>query len=340
MIYSEWGQLREVIVGSSYDTNSLDQFNDREFINEMSKILQETEEDFQKLTSIFESYNVKVHRPKKLLLSEEKTRNWLSNFPYPAICPRDFHLAYGNTIINTIGGDCNRYTESDYFLKIMLEKYAEGRNYISMPKPLLSNDYTEYKNLEGQILFHAANILKCGNALIHTMPYREKEHGRGTYAGLNWIKKNIGYNVNWIEIPKSGHADGKIALIKPGLLLCWDVNAIPTELKNWDYIKVDRKPLPDYFNQTKIKHFYKDKVTEWLSHWIGYVDETVFDINVVSINEHTLISNGYDKDIEKKLKKYGVEMIPFNFRHKHFWDAGLHCITLDLTRDGELDNYV
>ena len=41
------------------------------------------------------------------------------------------HIVYGDTIINTIGGDCNRYTESDYFLDIMLEKHKEGRNYIA-----------------------------------------------------------------------------------------------------------------------------------------------------------------------------------------------------------------
>jgi len=340
MIFTEWGKLKEVVVGSSYDINSLKQFNDVEFVDGMSKILQETEEDFQDLCKIFETYGVKVHRPEQFPLQEEKTRNWHSRYPYPAICPRDFHFAYGNQIISTIGGDCNRYTESDYFLKIMLQKYKEGRNYISMPKPLITNDYWEYEKLEGQILWHAANLLKCGDTILHTMPYRKNEHGRGTKAGLDWIKRNINYNVKWAEIPRSGHADGKIALIKPGLLLCWDSSAIPNELSGWDYIKIERKPLPNYFNEIKIRHFYKDKVTSWLNHWIGYVDETVFDINVVSIDENTVITNGYDENIEKQLKKYGVEMIPFNFRHKYFWDSGLHCVTLDLTREGELNNYV
>jgi glycine amidinotransferase/scyllo-inosamine-4-phosphate amidinotransferase 1 len=90
----------------------------------------------------------------------------------------------------------------------------------------------------------------------------------------------------------------------------------------------------------RIQHFYKDKVENWLSHWIGYVDETVFDLNVVSIDENTVITNGHDIRIEKELKKYGVEMIPFDFRHKYFWDSGLHCVTLDLSRNGERESYV
>lgn len=341
MIFTEWDKLKEVVVGSSYDTDSLKQFNDNEFVDGMSKILEETEEDFQTLTKIFQDHDVKVHRPKKMPLKDEKTRNWEARFPYPAICPRDFHFAYGNQIISTVGGDCNRYTESDYFLEIMLEKFNEGRNYISMPKPLITSEYQEYKKLEGQILWHSANLLKCGDTIIHTMPYSIDEHGRGTNTGLEWIKRNIGHeNINWVEIPLSGHADGKLALIKPGLLLCRDPSEIPKELKDWDYIKIEKNSLPEYFKSIKIQHFYKDKVSNWLNHWIGYVDETVFDINVISIDEHTVITNGYDKNVENQLKKHGVEMIPFNFRHKYFWDSGLHCVTLDLTREGDLDNYV
>ena len=340
MIWSEWDKLTEVVVGSTYDIQSLVHFNDNEFVDGMAKILEETEEDFSKLAGIFKDHNVKVHRPKQLPLLKENTRTWNSKFPYPAICPRDFHIVYGNTILGTIGGDCNRYTESDYFLDIMLEKFKEGRNYISMPKPLLQSDYKEYEQLEGQILWHAANIVKCGDMLLHTQPYSPGQHGRGTYAGLDWVKRNIGYNVKWAEIPRTGHADGKIALIKPGLLFCWDTGAIPKELKNWDYIKLERKPLPSYFNDIKIQHFYKDKVTSWLNHWIGYVDETVFDINVVSIDSNTVITNGYDSEVERKLSKHGVNMIPFDFRHKYFWDSGLHCVTLDLSREGERQSYV
>ena len=340
MIFTEWDKLTEVIVGSTYDLESLQQFDDNKFIDGMAKILEETEQDFSKLSDIFKSYNVKVHRPKQLPLLKENTRTWNSKYPYPAICPRDFHVVYGNTILGTIGGDCNRYTESDYFLDIMLKKFKEGRNYISMPKPLLQSDYKEYEQLEGQILWHAANIIKCGDMLLHTQPYAPEQHGRGTYAGLDWIKRNIGYDVKWAEIPRTGHADGKIALIKPGLLFCWDPSAIPEELKSWDYIKLERKPLPDYFNDIKIQHFYKDKVTSWLDHWIGYVDETVFDINVVSIDANTVITNGHDPEVERKLKKHGVDMIPFEFRHKYFWDSGLHCVTLDLSREGERQSYV
>lgn len=341
MIYTEWDKLEEVIVGKTYLPDVLNgKFHDNEFIDGMSKILEETEEDFLKLVSIFESAGVKVYRPKDLPLQLEATRSWTSRFPYPAICPRDFHIVYGSTILSTIGGDCNRYTENDYFLDIMLEKYKEGRNYISMPKPLLTSEYQPYEKLEGQILYHAACFLKAGDTILHTQPYDDELYGRGTVAGLNWVKRNIGRDVKWVEIPTVGHADGRLALLKPGLLMCYHKRHIPEALSNWTVIQTKRKPMPEYFDHLKGQFFYKETVHDWLSHWIGYVDETVFDLNVISIDENTVITNGYDAEVYKQLKTNGIEGIPFDFRHKYFWDSGLHCVTLDLKRKGEPGSYV
>ena len=56
---------------------------------------------------------------------------------------------------------------------------------------------------------------------------------------------------------------------------------------------------------------------QWLNHWIGYVDETCFDINVLSIDSKTVITNGYNKAVDEQLSKYNIKMIPFNFRHKY-----------------------
>lgn len=344
MIWTEWDKLTEIIVGSTYDINSFDDNEDSEFVDNLSKILEETEEDFQKLSNVFTSAGVKVHRPKKMKLSDEKTRHWEAKFPYPAICPRDHHIVYGDRILKTFGGDCNRYTEGDYFVDIMLDKFQEGRNFVSMPSPILQSQYQHYETMEPQIMYHAANIIKCGDAVLHTKPYEDINDrsfdARGTYAGLEWVKRNMPEDTRFIEVPETGHVDGTIALIKPGLLMTWHKKNIPEELKDWDYIILEPWDLPEWFNEMRQHHFYKEKVTDWLGHWIGHVDETVFDLNVVSIDENTLITNGYNKRIADKLKEHGVEMIPFDFRHKYFWDSGLHCVTLDLSREGSREKYV
>ena len=347
MIWTEWDPLKEMIIGRVYDPTDFDRYastndnfkNDIEFREGMWQILEETEEDFRRLEQLLVSLGVKVHRPKNLKIREEQSRMWKSSFPYPAVCPRDFHIAYGNNILSTIGGDVGRYFESDFFTQIMLEKYKQGRNYISMPKPLLEDMYKPYKDVEGQILYHSANILKCGDLMVNTAPYTKDNYGKGTRAGIDWVKRNIGYDVEWSEINISRHADGLVALIKPGVLMTYDKDWVPPELKHWDIIVAVQKPLPGWFADPNKMRFYKGRVSEWLKNWIGYVDETIFDINLISINPNLVITNGYDKNIEQQLKQHEVEMIPFEFRHKFFFDAGLHCMTLDLSRDGERARY-
>ena len=47
-----------------------------------------------------------------------------------------------------------------------------------------------------------------------------------------------------------------------------------------------------------------------------------------------------DKEIAfDHFKKHKVEPIIFNFRHRYFWDGGIHCITQDLYREGKQEDY-
>ena len=38
-------------------------------------------------------------------------------------------------------------------------------------------------------------------------------------------------------------------------------------------------------------------------------------------------------------KKHKIEPIIVPWRHRYFWDGGLHCITLDLNREGTQEDY-
>lgn len=344
-IYTEWGPLKEIIVGRVYDSSDVDdlKLEDNEFADGLKRIFDESEEDFQKLTELFESHGAKVYRPKKIKLDTQKGNGWENKFPYPAVCPRDMHIVYGDQIVNTIGGDPNRYFESDYFSDIMLDL---DRDYTAMPRPTLGKTYRPYKMNEGKPLYHAANILKCGDTLLYTRPYNDdksysltRQFGRGTDAGINWVKNNVKAK-NWAEIHESGHADGKVALIKPGLLMCWSPDRVPDALQSWDKIIVPKQNVPEQFWQAAIQPIMAKNVNRWLESWIGHVDETIFDVNVVSVSPECVITNGYDADVAAQLKRHGVEMVPFNFRHKFFWDGGLHCVTLDLTREDSCESFL
>jgi len=50
--------------------------------------------------------------------------------------------------------------------------------------------------------------------------------------------------------------------------------------------------------------------------------------------------NNYNQQVFDFLKQHGIEAVVAPFRHRFFWDGGIHCITSDLVRDGEPEYYI
>jgi len=84
---------------------------------------------------------------------------------------------------------------------------------------------------------------------------------------------------------------------------------------------------------------FTDFVETWLKDWVLYVEETVFDVNMLIINPTNVIVNGYNKKVFDAFERHGITPHVINFRHRYFWDGGIHCITSDLGRTGEMKDY-
>jgi len=46
------------------------------------------------------------------------------------------------------------------------------------------------------------------------------------------------------------------------------------------------------------------------------------------------------KDVHDKLTQHNIQPIYCRFRHRHFWDGGLHCLTVDTNREGKSETYL
>lgn len=159
----------------------------------------------------------------------------------------------------------------------------------------------------------------------------------------------------WGVVDTNGHSDGVYCPVVPGLIV--SLNDVPTykdTFPGWEVIY-----LPDQSwhavqsfldlkekNQGKwwvpgeeLNDDFTDFVESWLGHWVGYVEETVFDVNMLVIDEKNVVCNNYNEKVFKAFERYGITPHLINFRHRYFWDGGLHCITSDVHREGTMKNY-
>ena len=344
--WTEFQPLKEVLVGSAFQVSNFDHVKDLEARDLFKRVFEETNEDLETLCDILKQAGVKVHRPKQIFnFSEEQTvitpwmKSWFPNHP---LMPRDIMGVYGNSVVEHFTGDAGRFFENLAYQPISRSLYDRGMRWLSMPMPYVTTNKIPYKDMNNsQVFYHAANVIKCGKDLFHSLPGDvDFQKGKGTSAGLDWLKRELGDQFRWTKIPTGGHADGKIALLRPGVLMTWSRNWIPEKLQDWDIIEVrSETELPNEIQYMKKQRYYKDFIQEWFAHWIGCVEETVFDVNVLSIDENTVICTGKNKYAFQRMERHGITPIFWKFRHQYFWDGGIHCVTQDLVREGNQEDY-
>lgn len=148
----------------------------------------------------------------------------------------------------------------------------------------------------------------------------------------------------------NGHSDGIYCNIADKL---WLTNGEALNFsKYWPeipYINLenDWSPVTDFFTKNEVRKtkgrylIYKhdlqqndiDFIDEYFTEWVGYCEETLFDINMSIIDENNILAISQDNDIYDKLESIDITVHKVPFRHRFFWDGGLHCITNDLERE-------
>lgn len=156
-------------------------------------------------------------------------------------------------------------------------------------------------------------------------------------------------------VTTGGHIDGCFTPVVPGLIVSIEeIKTYEKTFPGWEvvYLKGQSWGKVEAFLDLKkknggkwwIKDYEHDDelieyVETWLKDWVGYAEESVFDVNILVIDEKNIIVNGYNEQAFRAFDRYGITAHICPVRHRYFWDGGVHCITLDLDRKGSMRNY-
>lgn len=330
--HSGFQPLEICVVGRSYPPEFYSKIKNANVRSVMEKIATETEEDYQKLIGILNNFQIQVERPEiaidndfeEYMIIREDGAKW---YQPPPMNPRDHLFVVGNQLfIDRPYGEMYKDFYNNIIDKIIGKKYH-------------IKDFPEIGFIKGP------STTRVGKDLY--------------FDSISTIPQNLidsyfsNYRCHGVET--GGHSDAVFCPVTPGLIVSLkDYQNYQNTFPGWEVVYLPNQSwnLIEPFFKFKMKNMGKwwipgqemnDEVTDfvntWMNDWLGYVEETVFDVNMLVIDEKNVICNNYNEQVFEALSRYGITPHFCNFRHRYFWDGGLHCITLDLKRKGDCLDY-
>ena len=375
--YDEWSQLYEVVVGSAQNYTSHDReisfdffFHDnlktrsewyypristplageprsgdrRRTIKQ--RYVEELNEDVEGIAKTLRTLGVTVHRPITLdpSTSEIRALAWSAGV-IPALNVRDIALILGDEIVETAPMLRSRYFETQLLAPVFSRYFREGARWSLMPRPIMTDasfdpSYAQQSvggpmepirdpspspyDVGFEMMFDGAQCLRLGRDIIVNVSTENHE------LGYQWLQRNFSdrFRIHRIYRLSDSHIDSMVVALRPGTLLVRSTSVadfLPDALKKWDLIVAPEPEVNNFPN-------YDDDDLVLTSLYI--------DLNVLSINESTVMANDACPELARVLERHGFTVVPVRHRHRRLFGGGFHCFTLDTVRHGGMQTYL
>jgi len=332
--YSEFQPLKEVVVGQGYPADYFDCVEDQQIREILQQIFTEIEEDFQHLIRTLNLFGVRVVRSP--IISKNYFEKTFEKYALlPPITPRDRQTVFGNKLVQVANHNS---------FKPLVEYYK----HLYPNSVIIPSD----SDLE---------IMKDGNAscvfrMGRDVWFDESEWLRPEQS--QWLIDNVltdsGYRFH--RMKTNGHSDSVFSVLKPGVILTSFHDAgveYAQDFAGWKLHRVNNPSIERFQDFRNEFHpgqkwwvpnsgnlaSFRTYVDQYLNHWVGEIHETVFDVNCLSIDTEHVIFACYNKEVFDYCESHGITPILCELRHRFFFDGGTHCCTLDIEREGGMEDY-
>jgi len=373
--WCKWHPLKTVMLGRSYYPEYYRDIKNAKIKDCLVRIAEETEEDFLNYKKVLEDFGCDVIRPDLNIsdsIMDDMDNGKIQTLQRPPAQVRDAQLVIGNELVYTsrdhpaIREKLQEYNNSDVNDCYEKFKFIRRDSYHSK----MTNEWPSYDDymadnfgtIDDSALKEINEFIRDINRRYNFSGPHMTCVGNRIYLDTKEVHKEVWDTLiadypdhEFVQVKIGGHNDACFHTLKEGAILSlhryedysetfpgWDVCYLPNQ--SWDLVK----PFRDLKRQNSGKWWlpgeeknddFTNFVEAWLQEWVGYCEETVFDVNVLMLDDKHVCVNNYNKTVFDYLKKHNIEPIISPFRHRFFWDGGLHCITLDLFREGSMENY-
>ena len=356
----QWNKLKTCVVGSAYPPEIFKFINNTKLRNSFEKLAIETEEDIRNLVVLLKKFDVEVIRPTMPDQFEEfKVAN---GYIAPPISARDFmcmidHKLYYPGLPNInhawmeftdkykIDSRANMYKNKDWLNFQRQDKYIFDKK-ISFYEDIFTLALQQGNEVIASPIdyMNSSFITRLGEKMIvGTQNYHDDKQSIKKIFEAMFPEKDI-------HIASSeGHSDGCFAPINKDLVIsAYQAIDYQKTFPNAEVVTVppDVTLKNDKFKKQILTAEHKwflegmennkdlvDMVDHYFNNWIGNVNETAFMVNILMLDNKNALCSTDNKQVRQAMKRHGVELHVTPFKHKWFWDCGIHCLTQDLDRD-------
>ena len=378
-IWNKWDPLKVCMIGNCYTPEFFNGLKNKKTADPLKRICEETLEDLLVYKETLEQFGVKVLQP-RIDNSERFVENPKMPRPpmHPrdsiliagnnAYKTTKDHIGIEECILE-YDNNSKQYkdlTQGKQKLQLVYQDYYERIAGADYPT------YDEYKaNINNPDYFDNDVYIELASQFVPAFPFINPDTyiiGQDVYLNISSNKGKrqphakvdevfAKFRKNYVNL--EGHGDGNFQPIKPGAILSLnEVQSYQKTFPNWDVCYLEENVLEAYAGYENLGSL-RDKnegkwwlageedndeftqfVETWLQEWVGYVTESVFDVNVLMIDEyHMCVSQIDNPELTPFLKKHNIEPVHVPLRHRWFWDGGLHCTSLDIYREGTQQDY-
>ena len=367
--HNSWSRLEEVWLGDVYPASWYSHLSAevRDVFQQLTEI---TQQDLNTIQRTLESFDVVVQRPTYDCIDDFLDIN--CQLIKPQICPRDNFVVIGNKLIGQ-ESQVNKDFQTTY-QNIKDPKWPNihtPEQFNSLPDwirqecaekfniSFAGNHYRAWDSIINQYLtdsrcsfektfepfINGANIVRVGRDIIIDQDVFDYQYNN----------QYPEYRVRLVN--NGGHMDGCFAILKPGLILANHYyQDYDQTFPGWEIIYLDnptyhaapstgyRQPYPVYngkFFDTAVgsNRMFNEHVIQHALDWVGNYTETYFELNCLVIDESNVVMLAENHQLADDLGQHGITVHWVPFRARSFWDGAMHCLTVDIRRQSQIEDF-
>lgn len=351
--HDDFSPLQEIVVGHPFHLSYSDDVSARLFYPQVAadrwavegvgsalaetihpRLREELWEDLLGFVALLEEYDVKVALPDvPERPAAVRTPDWEVETGHCTMI-RDSVLVIGDELIETPPLVRARYFETHAYQSLLYDYFDAGARWTVAPRPRMRESDFDYAYVlrdgwtdplpeppeRHEMMFDAPQVLRLGEDLVFNCSIENHR------AGAAWLARHLGeeYRVHPVETGFDDHLDCVLIALRPGTLLVHD--------------NLDPGTLPDFLQDWEIiRHRPAGRDCE---RWgLPLLASPAIFMNVLSLDEERVIVDDRELELIAVLERSGFSPIPCRWRHGRLIGGGFHCMTLDVRRHGEREDY-